>query len=66
MRDPCVCVGEGPLRVRRTCLFIIVGAGFSTTPAPNTRKNSVSACVDWVSCSFQFASDLQKKYIENM
>lgn len=28
-------------------------AGDSNTPAPNTRKNSLSACVDWVSCSFQ-------------
>jgi len=37
-----------------------VRAGDSTTPAPNTRKNSVSACVDWVSCSFRFAGDLQK------
>jgi len=32
----------------------------STTLAVNTEKNSVVACVDWVSCSFQFAGDLQK------
>lgn len=38
----------------------IGSAGDSTTPAVNTRKNSLSACVDWVSCSFRFASDMQK------
>jgi len=35
-------------------------AGDSTTPAPNTDKNSLSACVDWVSCSFQTPSDLEQ------
>lgn len=35
------------------------GAGDSTTPAVNTGKIPLTACVDWVSCSFQLAGDVQ-------
>lgn len=37
-----------------------VCAGDSTTPAPNTHKNSVSACVDWVSCSFKSRCEIEQ------
>lgn len=37
-------------------------AGASNTPAVNTDKNNVKACVDWVSCGFKFACDVQKLF----
>lgn len=34
----------------------------SNTLAGNTGKKSLSACVDWVTCSFKFASNVQKLF----
>ena len=40
----------------------LASAGASNTPAENTNKNRLNACVDWVTCSFKFASDVQKVF----
>lgn len=37
-----------------------VGAGDSTTPAPNTERLGLSACVDWVSCSFTSRCNIEQ------
>lgn len=39
-----------------------ITAGVSTTPAVNTEKTRLTACVDWVSCSFQLAGDMQNVF----
>lgn len=42
---------------------VSASAGVSNTPAVNTGENGLSACLDWVSCSFSIATDMQQIFI---